>query len=82
MATAADLKQHIETFLPDEDTHIAYMIWQAEDVEQAARELGISLSREQINDILDDIHDSADAEYGITWNTIKDAVSYAAEVKE
>ena len=65
-----------------EDIHIAYAIWNAEDVEGEGKAAGLDLDAEEIGDILDLVHDKQDCNDGITWATIGGAIDIIAERRE
>ncbi len=51
--------------------------WTSQDIVDHARDgMGIELPIEQARDVLRRIGDQHDAEYGITWDTITDAIEY------
>lgn len=77
MATIKNLSSEVtdlETWYQSDGAHIAYMIWQKEDVVQAANELEMKLSDEQIDEVIDYVHSHADAENGISWTSIKETI--------
>ena len=68
MSTVASLIEHLQGYKPDE--HIAAPIWCEEDVLGRAKELGKELTREQAQEILDEMERKQDCELGISWDTL------------
>ena len=55
----------------EEERHTAFILWQTEDVIDKAKEMEISCTEEQAQEILGLIQHDRDCEYGITWLTIE-----------
>ena len=72
-----DLIKHLQTY--DENDTVASSIWLAEDVLSIAHELGKTLSRQQANEALNFIERKQDANVGINWDIIKDAIDCQLE---
>jgi hypothetical protein len=72
MTTIAELKEHLESYT--DETPCAYALWLPEDVICEAEGKNITLSEEQIADILHTVHRRHDAVYGITWENIYQAI--------
>ena len=60
----------ITTYLRN-DRNTAFILWQTEDVVGKANEMGFEISEEEAEDIISNIDNSSDCEYGITWETIR-----------
>jgi hypothetical protein len=58
----------------DPDDVVAYDLWSSEDVLDKAREMKIYMTKEQVDEALESIDRNKDAEIGITWYTIGNAV--------
>jgi hypothetical protein len=54
--------------------HIAYSIWQVDDVLEKAKEMEVEISETEANEIIDFVHNKRDAELGISWMTIETAI--------
>lgn len=54
----------------DPNEVVAVAIWCVEDVLARAEERGIKISKEQAEEILDEIDRKQDASLGISWDTI------------
>ena len=67
MATIEEAQKRLEGI----KGHVAVAIWQREDVLGKAEELGIEITPEQADEILDEMDHRQDAEIGITWDTIE-----------
>lgn len=48
--------------------------WGDDDVRHVAKDMKVTLTNEQIIDVLDYVDNTHDANYGITWDTIQSAV--------
>ena len=54
--------------------------WTSKDILDHARDgMDMELTIEQARDVLRRIGDTHDAEYGITWETITDAIEYITD---
>jgi len=53
-----------------DDMPIAWAIWQVEDVEWRAADMGIEVSKEECAGILGAMNDNHDATNGMSWDTI------------
>lgn len=78
MPTVRDLKEHLAKYMEDDDV-IAWDIWCVSDVEDEVDrrneyleegESPIELTQEEMNGILEFMHNHKDCEYGLTWNHI------------
>jgi hypothetical protein len=56
------------------DAHIAYAIWQVDDVLEKAKEMEVTLTETEASEIIDFVHNKHDAELGISWMTIETAI--------
>lgn len=65
MPKVSDVIEHLKGYQPDE--HIATAIWCEEDVIGRAQERGLSVTREQAQNILDTIDHKQDCTQGISW---------------
>jgi hypothetical protein len=54
---------------PQEDT-IAYDLWQVEDVKCQAKSRGLTLSKEQCENVLERMEHRLDANYGLSWDVM------------
>lgn len=52
------------------DEHVAVAIWSEQDVFERARENGLKVTREQAQEVIDQMDRHQDAEIGLTWTTI------------
>ncbi len=68
-----DLIQKLQEWYKPED-HLAVHIWCIDDVTGTADEIGVKLTVDEANEILDDIDRHIDCDLGITWVTIKCAI--------
>ena len=66
MPTIKELKNYLET-LDDEDI-VAYDIWQVEDVELRQDELSVKLTKEECEEVLEEMYNGFDANYGLCWD--------------
>ena len=55
----------------NQDDHIAVHIWSPEDVFQVAEEIGATISKNEAEEIIDDINRHIDSEYGVSWTTVR-----------
>ena len=63
------LIEHLQTYhSPDE--YVVAHIWLVDDVIARASEGGIQLTKEQAEDIIENIHNHIDCELGVSWDTI------------
>ena len=76
-----DLMYKLKGWYKPED-HLAVHIWSIDDVLGTAEEMGVELSVDDANEIIDNIDSHIDSEYGITWETIKTSIQlYLGEKK-
>ena len=64
------VEQAMERLKQSGDQHVAVAVWSEDDVLGRAKERGISCTREQAQEILDEMDRKQDCELGITWTTI------------
>lgn len=71
MPKVKDVIEHLKGY--DPESHIATAIWCEEDViEYAKNEMdGQEITREQAQEILDEMDRKQDSELGISWTTIQ-----------
>ncbi|KKL56233.1 hypothetical protein LCGC14_2247450 [marine sediment metagenome] len=69
MTTVAKAKERLG-WCGGDDTHVAVAIWNPEDVKERAKALGIKVTDEQVNDILDRLDEKQDCSLGISWDTV------------
>lgn len=67
MATIEEAQKRLEGI----EGHVAVAIWQREDVLGKAEELGIKITPEQADELLDEMDHRQDASIGINWDTIE-----------
>lgn len=70
--TIKELKEHIKDY--DDDMPCAYALWLPSDVGEIAESEKVELSGKEVGEILDDVHSSQDAEFGISWGSLRCAV--------
>lgn len=68
MAKVQEVIGRLDGYKPDDV--IAVAIWCVEDVLDRARELGIKLSKEQAEVVLERVDRKQDASIGISWDVI------------
>ena len=78
----------LTTYLRNE-RHTAFILWQTDDVIGTAKEMGFEMSQEDAEAIMPGLDNSADCEYGLTWESIRYHVnewieenSFEVEIKE
>ena len=69
-ANRDDILRVLAEYWSDKIAHV----WQVDDVIDAAVRRGLHITAQDASDILQDIHDHIDCEYGITWTTIEVAL--------
>ena len=68
MPTVKEIIERLKTY--NQDEHIAVHIWSEEDVAYRAEERRISLSTQQVQEIVDELDRRKSAEIGINWTVI------------
>lgn len=64
-----ELIRELKTYSPDEE--VAYILWTRADIRGVGKEnFGVELSNLECDEILADMHNHSDAEYGMTWITV------------
>ena len=58
-----------------DDKHIS-ILWNIDDVKTQAKNMKIKLNKQQCWDVLDQVLDNHDANYGISWDTLKDSIEH------
>jgi uncharacterized protein YneF (UPF0154 family) len=76
--TVKELIKHLQKH-HNEDQRIAAVIWTDKDVISVATDMGVELSEEKIDEVLESLRNNHNAEFGITWDTIEDAIDFATE---
>jgi hypothetical protein len=69
MATVKEVIERLSTLYNPEEV-IAVPIWCVDDVREQAEEMGINLSREKAEEIVERIDQKHDATIGINWDVI------------
>lgn len=59
------LKYHV--FNLEDDAEFAFDLWQVEDVEGRAKELGVELTKEESAKVINNMHLKRDASIGLNW---------------
>ncbi len=78
MPTVAEQIEHLKTYDPSMPCAMAF--WQPDDVKAQARQMNVTLTDEQIGDVLYTVHSKQDCEYGISWTTIQCAIEHLADI--
>jgi hypothetical protein len=55
-------------------------VWSCADAQKVARDDGYCLTLDQCNKVMEYLEDSMDAEYGLNWNSIRDAIGELGEL--
>jgi len=81
MVLVKDAIKHLKQYkLTD---HVAVAIWQAEDVmEHAKNGRDMDVTKEEAEEIIDQMDRNQDCEYGITWQTIDNYLDELEEKRE
>ncbi len=66
----SQLKEQLNRDFKDDD-EVAYVIWNREDVLDRAQELGIEITDDAADALLEKMHMKGDASIGMTWDTIE-----------
>jgi len=74
MSTSGEIIDYLKKNFARDD-HIACDIWSAEDVCSQAQIDGIVLTPEQVNLILDRLHDEIEPKIGLNWDVVRDTIS-------
>tara|TARA_Y100000310_G_scaffold309725_1_gene354145 strand:- start:26 stop:289 length:264 start_codon:yes stop_codon:yes gene_type:complete len=72
MSTVKELKLHLESY--HEDDHVAHILWTIGDIENKCKDMGVKLRTDEMNDVLDRMHSHANAEYGISWDSVESEI--------
>jgi hypothetical protein len=56
--------------------------WYIMDVESVCERMGVTLTDEEMEDVLHDVAGSFDANYGITWDSFEEAIESIMFYKE
>jgi hypothetical protein len=68
MTTQAETMEHLKGY---EGQHVCSIIWCREDVLGTAKDMGISITTEQADEVLDLMESHHDASLGISWENIR-----------
>jgi len=70
----------IETLqkLPPEQP-IAYVLWQPEDIKAEAESMCVELNDHEVEDVLFDMQNHADCEFGMTWTSVRCSIENIKE---
>lgn len=52
------------------------VFWNSEDVMQKAKEMGITLTEDQVVDVMQSIRDNFDASIGVNWDVIEYHIAF------
>ena len=69
MAKVSEIIEKLQKRDPDEE--ICMILWQADDVKYTAEDRDITLSDEQIDNILSNMQENHDAVEGVNWTIIE-----------
>ena len=75
--TVNDLIERLKQ-LP-KDQSIAYVFWQPEDIKAEADSMSVELNKQEVEDVLFDMQDNADCEFGMTWTSVKCSIENIIE---
>jgi len=56
--------------------------WHIQDVESVCERMGVTLTDDEMEDVLHDVANSFDANYGITWDSFEYAIESIIDYKE
>lgn len=73
MPTVKDYIEQLQRLYKPDDV-IACHLWATDDVLEQAKMLGIEISQQEAEEIIESVHKHADCEYGITWLTLEIAI--------
>lgn len=73
MATVVEIIKDLERNYKPED-QIACGIWTTDDVKTQAMNDDVELTAEQVDEVIDSVHKNIDAESGINWDVISQAI--------
>jgi len=65
---AKDATKWLETYDPEEE--MCVLIWVGDDVRCVAKEKGMELTDEQVDEVVDTLHRRHDASIGVSWDVI------------
>jgi len=69
MPTIKELKQHINNHHKDDEV-VHCIIWGVEDVMGQAENMGRDITKEQAEEVLENLESNHDCNLGTTWETI------------
>jgi len=58
---------------------IAYVLWQPADVEVEAESMCVEINEQEVEDVLFDMQDNADCEFGMTWTSVRCSIENIME---
>lgn len=58
----------------DPEEVVAISIWDAEDVRGQAEAMNVSMSKVEMEDVLEDMEHNHDAEFGLNWRSMEAAI--------
>ena len=62
--------------------HVAVAIWCETDVLNRAEELDIPCTQAEAQEIIDDIGENQDCSFGISWDTLEDALYHMQHLRD
>jgi len=75
--TVSDLIERLKE-LP-KDRPIAYVLWQPADILTEAESMSVELNEQEVEDVLFDMQDNADCEFGMTWTSVRCSIENIIE---
>lgn len=66
---AKECIERLQTLDPEESICMHY--WQVGDVIGKAEEMGVDITNEEAQEILDEIEDNIDCDLGVSWTTLR-----------
>lgn len=58
------------------------VLWHRDDILKVAEENDVTLTDDEINDIITDLEQNHDANYGLSWDTINDVLTNVIDSRE
>lgn len=75
--TVSDLIKQLKVMRMDEP--IAYVLWQPADVLTEAESMCVEINNQEVEDVLFDMQDNADCEFGMTWTSVRCSIENIIE---
>jgi hypothetical protein len=72
--------ERLQTMNPEESICMNY--WQVGDVTGKADEMGVDITNEDAQEILDEIEDNIDSDHGVSWTTLRVYIEDFIEAKK